>query len=347
MKEKKPKEHFKSAAEVLKFIDKEYGEGIIINTENKEESREIEWMPSGSIAVDKAIGKGIPKGRIIEMFGLESGGKSSLVLIAIAAAQKLGETCVYIDTEGSYSPAWAKRMGVDTEKLIAVQPNSAEEALDIVEKFVTSNSCAIVVVDSVAGLVPKAEVEGNIGDVTVGLQARLMSSALRKLTMLIHKTKTTVIFINQLRQKIGVMYGSNEVTPGGTALKYYASVRLRVSRISKSETVDELGVTNGHRMHVTVPKNKVSAPFSDIEFMIKYDKGPENIEAICGLAVDRKIIEQSGPSYKLNINGTEQKFFGQEKLQEAIITDPVLLKYLIDKLELSDFYAKALLRPKA
>jgi len=252
---------------------------------------DVETTPTGSLSLDLALGGGIPRGRIIEIYGPESSGKTTLTLHAIAEIQKAGGTAAFIDAEHALDPAYAKRIGVDVENLLLSQPDNGEQALEITETLVRSSAVDVIVVDSVAALVPRAEIEGDMGDPQMGLQARLMSQALRKLTGVISRSKTTVIFINQIRMKIGVMFGNPETTTGGNALKFYASVRMDIRRVSQIKAGDAV---IGNRARVKVVKNKIAPPFREAEFDIMYNQGISTAGDILDLAVKFNIVEKAG-----------------------------------------------------
>lgn len=280
-------------ANVLAQIQKEYGDGAIMRLGNEEKRVSIPCISTGALTLDLALGiGGVPRGRIIEVFGPESSGKTTLVLHIIANAQKAGGMAAFIDAEHALDPAYAQKIGVDLDSLLVSQPDSGEEALNIADQLVRSNSVDIVVVDSVAALAPRAELEGQMGDSYVGLQARLMSQAMRKLTGAINRSKTCCIFTNQIREKVGVMFGSPETTPGGRALKFYASVRLDVRRLATLK--DPSGTAVGNRTKVKVVKNKVSPPFTEAEFDIVYAEGISWTNSVVDAAIQHNLIEKRG-----------------------------------------------------
>ncbi len=289
----KPQDTGKETAlqRVIAQIEKQYGQGAIMQMDEHSYAK-IEGIPTGSLSLDIALGgTGIPRGRVSELFGPESSGKTTLALHVIANAQRAGGVAAFIDAEHALDTTWAKRLGVDVSSLLVSQPDTGEQALDIAEMLISSNSIDVIVVDSVAALTPKAEIEGEMGDTHVGRQARLMSQAMRKLTAIINKSKTALIFINQIRMKIGVMFGNPETTPGGRALKFYTSVRLDLRRIT---TIKDSTGAIGSRVRARVVKNKIAPPFRDTEFDIMFDSGISYEGDLLDLATNCNVVEKSG-----------------------------------------------------
>ncbi len=307
-------------------IEKQFGKGSVMKLGDFT-AMNVEAIPTGALSLDVALGiGGIPRGRIIEVFGPESSGKTTLTLHMIAEAQKLGGEAAFIDAEHALDPVYAKHLGVDIDNLIVSQPDTGEQALEIAEALVRSGALDIIVVDSVAALVPKAEIDGDMGDSHIGLQARLMSQALRKLAGAINKTKTVIVFINQLREKVGVMFGNPETTPGGRALKFYSSVRLDIRKI---ENLKQDGEVVGNRARVKVVKNKVAPPFREAEFDIMYGKGISKEGNIVDLAVNLDIIEKSGSWFSYNDARIGQ---GRENVKKFLIENPDIMKEVEDKI---------------
>ena len=299
-------------------ITKQFGEGSIMKL-GETKKIDVELIKSGSLSLDLALGGGYPKGRIIEIYGPESSGKTTLALHAIAEIQKTGGQAAFIDAEHALDPAYAKRIGVDTENLYISQPDNGESALEICETLVRSGAVDLIVVDSVAALVPQAEIDGDMGDAQMGLQARLMSQAMRKLTGIIAKSKATVIFINQIRMKIGVMFGNPETTTGGNALKFYASVRIDIRRIGQIKDGDNI---SGNRTKIKVVKNKIAAPFRTAEFDIMYNEGISKTGDILDLAVQYGVIEKAGAFLKYNGETIGQ---GREAVKKIFKENPKLM----------------------
>ena len=308
----------------LESIEKQFGKGSIMKL-GESQHAVVETIPSGSISLDLALGGGLPKGRVIEIYGPESSGKTTLTLHAIAEVQRAGGTAAFIDAEHALDPAYAKRIGVDTNNLLLSQPDNGEQALEIVETLVRSNAVDLVVVDSVAALVPRAEIEGEMGDSLPGLQARLMSQALRKLTSIISRSKTTVIFINQIRMKIGVMFGNPETTTGGNALKFYSSVRMDIRRIGQIKAGEAV---IGNRTRVKVVKNKIAPPFREAEFDIMYNEGISRSGDILDQAVLRNIVEKSGAWFAYNDQKIGQ---GREAAKTYLQQNPKVMEEIAKK----------------
>lgn len=302
----------------IQQITKQFGTGSIMKL-GESQKIDVELLPSGSLSLDLALGGGYPKGRIIEIYGPESSGKTTLALHAIAEIQREGGQAAFIDAEHALDPAYAKKIGVDTDNLFISQPDNGEQALEICETLVRSGAVDLIVVDSVAALVPQAEIDGDMGDAQMGLQARLMSQAMRKLTAIISKSKATVIFINQIRMKIGVMFGNPETTTGGNALKFYASVRMDIRRTGQIKDGDEIA---GNRTKVKVVKNKIAAPFRIAEFDIMYNEGISKVGDVLDLAVQKGILEKSGAFLKYKGATLAQ---GREAAKNVLKEKPELL----------------------
>jgi recombination protein RecA len=316
-------EKMKVLKSVVNSVEKQFGKGALMALGDESEPETVGAIPTGSLALDLATGiGGYPRGRIVEIYGAESSGKTTLALHAIAEAQRSGGIAAFIDAEHALDVNYARAIGVDAERLLVSQPDTGEQALDICEMLVRSGAVDLVIVDSVAALTPKAEIEGEMGDQHMGLQARLMSQALRKLTAVTHRTETTLMFINQLRHKIGVTFGSPETTTGGNALKFYASMRLDVRRIGQVKVGDELV---GGRTRVKLAKNKMAPPFCEAEFEIRYGMGVDTISELMDLGVARGVMEKSGSYYTFDGsalgNGRERSreaLAGSLEMQEAI-----------------------------
>jgi len=310
----------------ISSITKSYGEGSIMRLGDARALVKIEVIPTGALALDLALGVGgIPRGRVIEIFGPESSGKTTLMLHVIANAQKAGGLAAFIDAEHALDPGYAKKLGVNLDDLLVSQPDSGEEALTICETLARSNALDVIVIDSVAALVPKAELEGEMGMATMGMQARLMSQALRKLTAILGKSKTTCIFTNQLREKVGVMFGNPETTPGGKALKFYASVRLDIRR--KDTLKDDAGNATGNHVRVKVVKNKVAPPFAEAEFDIIYNHGINKEGSILEVGIENGVVDKKGAWLQF-----EGELIGQGKdaAQKAMVEKPALAKKIVD-----------------
>src|SRR6516164_9725358 len=310
----------------ISTITKTYGDGSIMRLGDAHAQRKIEVIPTGALAVDLALGVGgVPRGRVVEIFGPESSGKTTLMLHVIANAQKAGGLAAFIDAEHALDPAYAKRLGVNLDDLLVSQPDSGEEALTICETLARSNALDVIVIDSVAALVPKAELEGEMGMATMGMQARLMSQALRKLTAVLAKAKTTCVFTNQIREKVGVMFGNPEPTPGGKALKFYASVRLDIRR--KDTLKDAAGNAVGNHVKVKVVKNKVAPPFAEAEFDILYNHGINKEGSILDVGIENGVVDKKGAWLQFEGELIGQ---GKEAAQKALAEKPELAKKIVD-----------------
>jgi recombination protein RecA len=319
-------ERMKALDVALSQIEKQFGKGSIMRMGQKGAILPVDSIPTGAVSLDYALGiGGMPRGRVVEIFGPESSGKTTLALQLIAEAQKLGGMAAFVDAEHALDAGYAQKLGVDVDNLLVSQPDNGEQALEIVEVLVRSGGVDVVVVDSVAALVPRAEIEGEMGEAQMGLQARLMSQALRKLTGVVSKSKTSLVFINQLREKIGVMFGSPETTTGGRALKFYASVRLDIRRIASIKDGD---VVVGGRVRVKVVKNKVAPPFREAEFDILYGEGISKQGDLLDLAVDRKIVEKSGTWFSF---GGERLGQGRENAKQFLKENPAVFKTMEER----------------
>lgn len=328
----------KTLDQVLSDIEKQFGKGAVMKL-GATEHREIDIIPSGSLALDIALGiGGYPKGRIVEIYGPESSGKTTFALHAIAEAQKLGGRVAFIDAEHSLDPQYAAKLGVNTSELLLSQPDNGEQALEICEALVRSGAISVVVIDSVAALVPQAEIEGEMGDSHVGLQARLMSQALRKLSGVISKTNTIAIFINQLREKVGVMFGNPETTPGGRALKFYASVRLEIRR---SEQIKDGSDIIGNKTNIKVVKNKMAPPFKTCSVDIMYGEGVSREGELVDLASEAAIIEKSGSWYSYNGEKIGQ---GKENVKALLRAKPEMREEIETKVR--EHFDIAVKKPK-
>ena len=320
----------KALALVLEKMDKTYGKGTVMKMGDSA-VEEVEVIPSGSLGLDIALGVGgYPKGRVIEIYGPESSGKTTLTMHAIAESQKQGGIAAFIDAEHAFDAVYAKKLGIDVENLIISQPDNGEQALEIADNLIRSGAIDIVVIDSVAALTPKAEIEGEMGDSKMGLHARLMSQALRKLTATISRTKCTVIFINQLREKIGVVFGNPETTTGGNALKFYASVRIDIRRSGSPIKVGEDAV--GNRVKVKIVKNKVAPPFKNTEFDIMYGEGISKVGEILDLGVEFDIVKKSGSWFSYGDTKLGQ---GRDAVKELLKDNPELLEELAEKIKVA------------
>ena len=311
----------KALEAALSQIERSFGKGSIMRLGKNQKAVEIDTVPTGSLGLDIALGVGgLPRGRVIEIFGPESSGKTTLTLHVIAEAQKRGGVCAFVDAEHALDPIYARKLGVNLEDLLISQPDTGEQALEITDTLVRSGAVDVLVIDSVAALTPRAEIEGEMGDVQPGLQARLMSQALRKLTASISRSKTMVIFINQIRMKIGVMYGSPETTTGGNALKFYASVRLDIRRIGAIKDRDEV---LGNQTRVKVVKNKVAPPFKEVEFDIMYGEGISKVGELVDLGVKAGVVEKSGAWFSSDSQRLGQ---GRENAKSFLRANPEVAK---------------------
>ena len=326
-------ERKKALEMAMSQIEKQFGKGSVMKL-GEFKAMEVEAIPTGALSLDIALGiGGVPRGRIIEIYGPESSGKTTLALHVIAEAQKMGGEAAFIDAEHALDPIYARKLGVDIDDLIVSQPDTGEQALEITESLIRSGALDVIVVDSVAALVPKAEIDGDMGDSHMGLQARLMSQALRKLAGALNKTKTVLIFINQLREKIGVMFGNPETTTGGRALKFYASVRMDIRKI---ENIKQDGEVKGSRVRVKVIKNKVAPPFREAEFDIVYGEGISKAGNILDMAVNLDIIEKAGSWFSYNGERIGQ---GRENVKKYLKENPDILQEVEEKVR--DNFAKA------
>ena len=320
------RERLKAIEMAVGQIEKQFGKGSIMRLGQKDAVAAIPAISTGSVSLDYALGiGGVPRGRVVEIFGPESSGKTTLSLQIIAEAQKLGGMAAFVDAEHALDAKYAQKLGVDLDNLLVSQPDNGEQALEIVEVLVRSNGVDVVVVDSVAALVPRAEIEGEMGEAQMGLQARLMSQALRKLTGAVSKSKTCLIFINQLREKIGVMFGNPETTTGGRALKFYSSVRIDIRRIGAIKDGDAVV---GGRTRVKVVKNKVAPPFREAEFDMMYGEGISREGDLLDLAVDRKMVDKSGAWFAFNGDRLGQ---GRENVKQFLKDNPAVFKTLEEK----------------
>ena len=310
----------------ISTITKAFGDGSIMRLGAAQALRKIEVIPTGSLAIDLALGVGgVPRGRVVEIFGPESSGKTTLMLHVIANAQKAGGLAAFIDAEHALDPAYARKLGVNLDELLVSQPDSGEEALTICETLARSNALDVIIIDSVAALVPKAELEGEMGMATMGMQARLMSQALRKLTAILAKSKTTCVFTNQLREKVGIMFGNPETTPGGKALKFYASVRIDIRR--KDAIKDAAGTVLGNHVKVKIVKNKVAPPFCEAEFEIIFNHGINKEGSILDVGIDSGVVEKKGAWLQFNGELIGQ---GKDAAQKALAEKPELAQKITD-----------------
>jgi len=323
----KVSEKLKALAQAVIAIEKQFGKGSIMKLGEEGEAPPVPVIASGSIGLDLALGVGgYPRGRVIEIFGPESSGKTTLALHAIAQAQKVGGVAAFIDAEHALDVGYARKLGVNIGELLISQPDTGEQALEIAEQLVRSGACDILVVDSVAALVPKAEIEGDMGDPQMGLQARLMSQAMRKLTSVVSRNLSTVVFINQIRMKIGVVFGNPETTTGGQALKFYSSVRLDIRRIGQLKEGEQVV---GSRTRVKVVKNKVAPPFREAEFDVRYGMGVDRLAEALDLGVERGIVEKSGAHFSLDGERIGQ---GRERATEWLREHPAALESLVARI---------------
>jgi recombination protein RecA len=321
------KERNRAIENAVVQIEKQFGKGSIMRLGQRGAIAPMDFISTGSISIDYALGiGGVPRGRVVEIFGPESSGKTTLALQVIAEAQKAGGMAAFVDAEHALDAAYAQKLGVELDNLLVSQPDNGEQALEIVEVLIRSNSVDVVVVDSVAALVPKAEIEGEMGEAQMGLQARLMSQALRKLTGAVSKSNTTLIFINQLREKIGVMFGNPETTTGGRALKFYASVRIDIRRIASIKDGDQV---IGGRTRVKIVKNKVAPPFREAEFDVMYGEGISKEGDLLDLAVEKRIVEKSGAWFAF---GGERLGQGRENAKQFLKDNPVVRQTVEDRL---------------
>src|SRR5438128_6360274 len=324
--ERQDRERQKAVEIAFSQIEKQFGKGSIMRLGQKGAIQPIEAIPTGAISIDYALGVGgVPRGRVVEIFGPESSGKTTLALQVIAEAHKMGGMAAFVDAEHALDAAYAQKLGVDLDNLLVSQPDNGEQALEIVEVLIRSGGVDVVVVDSVAALVPKAEIEGEMGDAQMGLQARLMSQALRKLTGVVSKSKTCLVFINQLREKIGVMFGNPETTTGGRALKFYASVRMDIRRIASIKDGDTVV---GGRTRVKIVKNKVAPPFREAEFDVMYGEGISRTSDLLDLAVDKRIIEKSGAWFAY---GGERLGQGRENAKQFLRDNPDICRAIDER----------------
>jgi recombination protein RecA len=326
VEDRNDRERLKAIEAAVGQIEKQFGKGSIMRLGGKDAVTVVPAISTGAVSLDYALGiGGVPRGRVIEVFGPESSGKTTLTLQIIAEAQKLGGMAAFVDAEHALDAQYAKKLGVDLDNLLVSQPDNGEQALEIVEVLVRSNSVDVVVVDSVAALVPRAEIEGEMGEAQMGLQARLMSQALRKLTGVVSKSKTCLIFINQLREKIGVMFGNPETTTGGRALKFYSSVRIDIRRIGAIKDGDSVV---GGRTRVKVVKNKVAPPFREAEFDVMYGEGISKEGDLLDLAVDKRIVDKSGTWFAF---GGERLGQGRENVKQFLRDNPEIARQIEQK----------------